>query len=74
MSDWIEHDGKAMPVDDETLVYVRFPDGYEDTVSYEGEPLQPSPANYWSDSWVWSRPGPLNVEIVAYRICKPEAA
>lgn len=71
MSNWIEHDGKGMPVDGETLVHVRFPDGYEDTVSTEGEALQPSPANYWSTSWSWTNTTPLNVEIIAYRVHTP---
>lgn len=69
MSEWIEHDGKGMPVDGEILVHVRFPDGYEDTHDYQGNPLKPDRADYWSRSWDWMRPGaPLDVEIFAYRV------
>lgn len=77
MSEWIEHDGKGMPVDGETLVYAKFADGYSDNPRLRN----PIPASYWheplweqkglyadSSNWVWPENGPRDSHIVAYMI------
>lgn len=69
MSEWIEHDGKDMPVPGDTRVIVRFRDGEQED---EGDD---SPASYWhfneiftvGSNWVWCGE-PHNSNIVAYRI------
>jgi len=72
MSEWIEHDGKGMPVDGDTLVYVRFADGWEDERDAFGNDLSPDKAKVWgsgpSSNWVWGEQRPIHLEIVAYRI------
>lgn len=68
---WIEHDGKGMPVDGGVLVYVRFPDGYEDTADKDGHPLEPSHAEEWGDNWLWPAGRATFGDIVAYRIHTP---
>lgn len=67
-SEWIEHDGKGMPVDGDTEVEVRFPDGFvASAVS----------ASYWhgrtdeASSWVVPRWGNRGARISAYRVVKP---
>lgn len=71
MGEWIEHDGKGMPVDGESYVHVRFRDGSAD------EPVIPffeaDKAKYWDDdnpllnNWLWGSCD-LDSEIVAYRV------
>jgi len=68
---WIEHDGKGMPVYGDVLVYVRFPDGYEDTADKDGQPLEPSHADEWGDNWTWPAGHPTFADIVAYRLHTP---
>ncbi len=66
---WIEHDGKGMPVDGDTLVICKFRDGDEEK---DGEEWA---AKFWHSSdpalsnWVhiYGR----NAEIVAYKVVKP---
>ena len=59
---WIAHDGKGMPVDGNTLVWVKFDDGGDDTHN-----PSPKTAEWWqggADSWspeAWTK-------IAAYRI------
>lgn len=55
MSDWIEHDGKEMPVPGDTVVDVRFRDGTEMHDTYP----------CMSDSWkhIWG-----DADIIAYRL------
>lgn len=66
MSEWIEHDGKGMPVDGDTLVYVKFSDGDDDSKC-----KRPMTASYWRHNW--NRPeAPFHgSDIVAYRIHEP---
>lgn len=60
---WIEHDGKGMPVDGETLVNVRLRDGIEFD---DGQTL----ASDWGLCWRHD-PEHRN-DIIAYRIVKGE--
>lgn len=62
MTEWIEHDGKGMPVDGKTKVYVKFAQG--DTDEHN---RYPQTALFWQtgiDSWGSSA---LH-RIVAYRV------
>lgn len=71
-SEWIEHDGKDMPVDGKTLVLCRFRDGTDEEA--EGDP--PTLASYWHDddlecsNWFHGN-SQCGAEIVAYRVVKP---
>jgi hypothetical protein len=70
-SDWIEHDGKGMPVSPDTKVIVRFRDGEE-----EG-PDQAEYAECWGMCGCgsnWSHEFPSPSDIVAYRIILPYRA
>ncbi len=71
-SEWIEHDGKGMPVPDDTLVLCRFRDGTDE--EQKGSP--PVRASYWHDDYLdysnwFHAPRPCGAEIVAYRVVKP---
>ena len=66
MSEWIEHDGKGMPVDGEVIVDVKFPDGVV---------VSELRAKHWhhayTDASNWYRPDwdhHTNARISAYRI------
>lgn len=65
-SEWIEHDGKGMPVDGETVVFVKFGDG--------GEDWRHNKASFWHDGnprysfWVWNHDRPGSLEIEAYSL------
>lgn len=62
MSEWIEHDGKGMPVDGDKLVEVRQRDGWE-----SGRPVK---ASYWTishDNWTHDHSRQA-YDIVAYRV------
>lgn len=64
LSEWIEHDGKGIPVDADQPVFVKFASGWKD------EHLGHSQASYWE--WEWERVGtPWPSDIVAYRVVKP---
>lgn len=61
-SEWIEHDGKGMPVDGDTIVCIRMRDGDETPASW----------NTAAEEWIWTwgerdRTG----DIIAYRVVKP---
>ncbi len=61
---WIEHDGKGMPVDGGTWVWVRF--------RKSGTEIGPNQAGEWR--WTWVRPG--GSDITHYRIvdeARPDA-
>lgn len=69
-SEWIEHDGKGMPVDSKVLVDVKFRDGAEDCYDRT--------AGFWHDfetedhsNWVSDQRSPCSDDIVAYRIHTP---
>ncbi|HYE38263.1 hypothetical protein [Methylocaldum sp.] len=68
MSEWIEHDGKGLPVAPETKVLVRLRGGTE-----TGDPDR---AGWWDDpdptdsNWV-ANAGSPSCDIVAYRIVSP---
>lgn len=66
-SEWIEHDGKGMPVDGSTLVYVMFRDGAKDE--------HPSRARIWGvhggPTSNWEHSEPTDWDIVAYRLHSP---
>ena len=61
MSDWIEHDGKGMPIDGEIRVHVKFRDGSESYREY------PWLARMWGSNWE-HYPDHHEADIVAYRI------
>ena len=73
MGEWIEHDGKGMPVAGGVVVDVRFRDGHV---------VNALPANYWDSlypehancsNWVTPIYGdPLDSRIVAYRVHPPK--
>lgn len=62
--EWIEHDGKGMPVGGDTRVEVRFRDGFEGSITN---------AVYWDDgerqysNW-WDSSISPKVDITHYRI------
>lgn len=70
MSEWVEHDGKSMPVPGETLVLVRHRDGVDE--AQRGYP--PRRADFWlfgeefNDMSNWSHDLPASGDIVAYKI------
>jgi hypothetical protein len=62
--DWIEHDGKGMPVGGDVRVEVRVKDGTE----YDEED-----ASWWGDGGVdsnWNHTYPTHKDITHYRIVK----
>jgi hypothetical protein len=67
-NDWIEHDGKGMPVDGDVHVKVKFRDGDE----YKSI----TNASYWDDNdpmasnWVWIYDLAPSTDITHYRIVK----
>lgn len=63
MSDWIEHDGKGMPVEGNSFVSVRFYDGCID-----GEPYWK--AKNWYENWFWDTAQNCSANIVAYKVVK----
>ena len=64
MSEWIEHDGKGMPVSPDTKVIVRFRDGDEET-----EDLAATAASWGAGRGSnWSHEFPGGSDIVAYHI------
>lgn len=68
MTDWIDHDGKELPVEKETLVGVRMRDGSETPAGMS------FPASGWK--WRWedetAPDGNRSGDIVAYRIHSSE--
>ena len=72
-SEWIEHDGKGMPVDGDVLVAVRFKDGEP---GFDDSPI---PASYWhnyealASNWIAVPDDPYDdgFTISAYRIATP---
>lgn len=66
-SEWIEHDGKGMPVPPETKVYVRFADSETDERDMTGQFIPPERADWWGESWVCDP----EREISHYRVVKP---
>lgn len=68
VGEWIEHDGKGMPIDPEQRAMVKFRDGKIDDVN-------PAKAKFWSSGrhdW-WAHEGDRNRNIIAYRIVTPDA-
>lgn len=67
--EWIEHDGKGMPVDGCAVVDIKFRSPIEPI--YDG-----FKASHWAgngpadDCWLFSKDSPEN-DIVAYRVVKP---
>lgn len=68
MSDWIDHDGKEMPVDGAALVGVRMRDGTETPAGMF------FPASGWKWRWEDEAAPEANKagDIIAYRIQEPE--
>lgn len=62
MNEWIEHDGGDRPVPGDTLVYVKFRNGFDDTLC-----AKPVKARWWNGT-NWSDAGPFG--IVAYKVVK----
>jgi hypothetical protein len=68
-ADWIEHDGKGMPIDGETKVVLLFRDG----------DMRVGRAAHWDDggdeysNWVHRADDP-DFDIVSYRIITPSKA
>lgn len=71
MNEWIEHDGKSMPVDGDTLVFVRFGDGSDDE-KIGREPIKARWWHFWysiaDSNWVWTENRSSTSDIVAYKI------
>ncbi|RYX78505.1 hypothetical protein EON76_05095 [bacterium] len=61
LEEWIEHDGKGQPVDDTTMVCVRFKDGEETS--------KPQPASNAGSCWFKMSLAP-NCTITHYRVHK----
>jgi hypothetical protein len=69
MVEWIKHNGKGMPVDGDTPVYVRQRCGFEST--------RVAPAVFWKagyDNWIRASKKFSGYDIIAYRIHKPAPA
>lgn len=64
---WIEHDGKSVPVSATTRVHVRFRDGSDDTIgvaipaSFRGE-------DEYTSNWFFGGDDITPYDIVAYRV------
>lgn len=73
ISDWIDHDGKGMPVSGNTFVLCRFRDGVEEDEIDFLEEFEDS-AEFWNgDGWrvnLWKHSGGSS-DIIAYRIVNP---
>lgn len=70
-TNWIEHDGKSMPVPGDTFVYVKFRDGTDDFGS------NPWTANKWGgneeqSNWIHNQGKNSSSEIIAYMIVPAE--
>lgn len=68
--EWIEHDGKGMPVDGETMVQVRYRDGLEGSILRADFLDDENPAR---SNWWYSEVGPYE-DITHYRIVSEEQA
>lgn len=69
MTDWIEHDGNGIPVDEHDLVIVKFRDGDEESVGEQWE------ARCWGttgifSNWVHDVIAPCEADIIAYKVIK----
>ena len=67
-SEWIEHDGKDMPVDGASFVTAKYADGLE---RYDEARFLHSPRPEVSD-WVWTDPDD-ELNIVAYKVHPSQA-
>lgn len=73
MSEWIEHDGKSMPVDGRTRVFVRLRCGEDDEITHPENPIE---ASFWNgdgdeseeSNWVWFHEYPEWFHIIEYKI------
>ena len=66
VGEWIEHDGKGMPIDPEQRAMVKFRDGNIDDVN-------PAKAKFWSSGrhdW-WAHEGDRDSNIIAYCVVNP---
>lgn len=61
---WVEHDGKGMPVDGDTIVAIRCRDGVE-AMSYPASDFLGDKHGFKGDWW---RNQGLGVDIVAYKV------
>lgn len=64
-TDWIEHDGKGLPVPEDTLVLVKYRN------SINGDNVPPQRAYKWGTGGVWSNWNheiPCISDIVAYKV------
>lgn len=74
MSDYIDHDGKGMPVDGDTLVFIKQAGGYCD----EDNHAVGIAAKFWHNpdeeevpedsNWFWPANGPTDFHIIAYKV------
>lgn len=62
MTDWIEHDGRSVPVDGECFVLVRFRDGFEERLGEEWK------AKHWTTQWFHYPVDEPENDIVAYKV------
>lgn len=69
-SEWIEHDGKGMPVDGETIVRVRWGDGCEEPLDNANWTAAAWHEPETSSNWTCHEYSP-DVAIVAYQIATP---
>ncbi len=66
MAKWIKHDGKGMPVDGDTLVFIRQRCGFEST--------RVTAAIFWKagyDNWTRATKKFSGYDIIAYRVHTP---
>lgn len=64
-TEWIEHDGKGLPVPEDTLVLVKYRNGIN------GEDIRPQRAYKWGAGGVWSNWNhavPCGSDIIAYKV------
>ena len=69
-SEWIEHDGKGMPVDGETIVRVRLGNGWKEPATFEHWTAAAWHEPATSSNWTCHEYSPDDA-IVAYQIATP---
>lgn len=69
MSEWIEHDGKSIPIDKNVKVIVRFRDGTDEELTGASASF----AGYWHNEYHWPSSNwcheePCGADIVTYKV------
>lgn len=69
---WIKHDGRGLPIEGSTIVFVRWRDGKDDSHEAQGET-----AESWTRGkcnwWLWSEGSKNALDIVAFKIARGAA-